>query len=70
MKLTAKPKLNKILKERNLTQTIVAEISGVPQTTVSRFDRASLHTMSHVFAIAKALDLKAEDLFEITEDEQ
>jgi transcriptional regulator with XRE-family HTH domain len=66
MKLTTKPRLLSILKERGLTQTQLSDMSGVPQGSISRFDRNESHVDWHVFAIAKALDVKVEDLFEVT----
>jgi transcriptional regulator with XRE-family HTH domain len=62
-----KPKLMALLKERNLTQMQLSEMSGVPQGSISRFDRNDRHADVHVFAIAKALDVKVEDLFEVTD---
>jgi len=34
-----KPRLNVLMKERGLTQMKLSEMSGVPQTSISRFDR-------------------------------
>jgi DNA-binding Xre family transcriptional regulator len=65
--MNVKPKLMTILKERSITQTQLSEISGVPQGSISRFDRNDRHVDAHVFAIAKALDVKVEDLFEVTD---
>jgi putative transcriptional regulator len=64
--MIVKPKLMAILKERSLTQTQLSEMSGVPQGSISRFDRNDRHADAHVFAITKALDLKVEDLFDVT----
>jgi transcriptional regulator with XRE-family HTH domain len=66
MKLTVKPRLLSILKERGITQTQLSDMSGVPQGSISRFDRNESHVDAHVFAIAKALDVNVEDLFEVT----
>lgn len=63
--LKVKPRLNKILKERGLTQLKLAELSGVPQGSISRFDKNSRHEAAHLFAIARALDVKIEELFEV-----
>jgi transcriptional regulator with XRE-family HTH domain len=65
--MNVKPKLMVILKERGITQTQLSEMSGVPQGSISRFDRNDRHVDAHVFAIAKALDVKVEDLFEVTD---
>jgi transcriptional regulator with XRE-family HTH domain len=65
--MIVKPKLMALLKERGLTQMQLSEMSGVPQGSISRFDRNDRHADVHVFAIAKALDVKVEDLFEVTD---
>jgi predicted XRE-type DNA-binding protein len=69
MKVKVRPKLNKILKERNMRQYQLSELSGVPQGSISRFDGNSRHHDSHMFSIARALELNVEDLFEVKEDE-
>ncbi|MGM7634145.1 helix-turn-helix domain-containing protein [Bacillus sp. Hm123] len=68
--LTIKPRLNSILKERGITQMKLAEMSGVPQGSISRFDKNNRHEATHLFAIAQALDLSIEDLFEVIESEE
>lgn len=65
--MIVKPRLMALLKERGLTQMQLSKISGVPQGSISRFDRNDRHVDAHIFAIAKALDLKVEDLFEVTD---
>jgi transcriptional regulator with XRE-family HTH domain len=65
--MIVKPCLMAVLKERGLTQMQLSEMSGVPQGSISRFDRNDRHADAHVFAIAKALDVKVEDLFEVTD---
>lgn len=62
------PILNKRLKERNLTQTQLSNLTGIGQGTISRFDRNSQHRDEHLFLISKALGLKIEDLFEVSHD--
>ncbi|WP_198957466.1 helix-turn-helix domain-containing protein [Paenibacillus selenitireducens] len=59
------PKLNAILKDRGITQMKLSEMCGVPQGSISRFDKNTRHEDSHIFAIAKALGIKIEDLFDI-----
>lgn len=68
MNITVKPRLGAILKERNMTQMQLAELSGVPQGSISRFDKNDRHVDAHIFAIAKALDVNVEDLFEVIYD--
>lgn len=65
IKIKVRPRLNEILKERGLTQTELAQMAGIPQASVSRFDRNSQRKDEHLFAIAYALNLKVEDLFEV-----
>lgn len=63
MKVT--PKLGKILKERGMTQVELAVKANVPQAAVSRFDRASQGSYTNIIAIARALGIHVEDMFEI-----
>jgi len=62
----AKPKLAKVLKEKGITQTQLAELTGINQASISRFDRNTQRKDDHLFTISHALGLKAEDLFELT----
>lgn len=62
------PRLNKILKERNMTQQQLADLSGVRQDAISRFDRQDKHKTEHLFRIAKALDISPLDLFVVIEN--
>lgn len=59
------PRLSTILKERGFTHATFAELVGVPQPTISRFDKMSRHNSTNLFRIAQALDLRIEELFEI-----
>jgi transcriptional regulator with XRE-family HTH domain len=69
MIVTVVPRLNKLLKERGWTQMQLSEKSGVPQGTISRFDKNSRHEASHLFSIARALGVSVEDLFEVVHQE-
>ncbi len=62
--VSVRPKLRKILKERGITQMELSEMTEVPQGSISRFDRNEKHVDWHLFSIAKALELRIEDLFE------
>ncbi|NOJ73577.1 helix-turn-helix transcriptional regulator [Paenibacillus alvei] len=62
------PRLTEILNERGITQTKLSEMSGVPQGSISRFDKNSRHEDAHLFAIARALGLSVEDLFHVSEE--
>ena len=59
------PILGKILKDRNMTQTQLSNLTGIPQGTISKFDRNKQHQDVHLIAISKALDLTIEELFEV-----
>lgn len=66
-KYNVRPKLSKILKERNITQLDIATAADVPQSFISRFDRSENHNDSNLYSIAKALNIKIEDLFEVVD---
>ncbi len=65
--LTIKPKLAEILQDRCLTQKELADMAGVTQAAVSRFSRNTRYEITHLFAIARALEVSIEDLFEVEE---
>ncbi|MGG3694309.1 helix-turn-helix domain-containing protein [Heyndrickxia ginsengihumi] len=67
---SVKPRLLEILKERDMTQTELSNLSNVPQSAISRFDKNKQHMDQHLVAISKALDLNIEDLFYIEETEE
>lgn len=69
-KYSLKPKLNKILKERNITQTEIAEAAKVPQAFISRFDKSENHNDNNIYSVAKVLNLKIEELFDISESDE
>ncbi|UZN57039.1 hypothetical protein [Bacillus paralicheniformis] len=49
---------------RNLLR-VYFEASGVPQGSISRFDKNERHLDWHVFAIARTLGVNVEELFEV-----
>ncbi len=61
--LVVRPKLNQILKSRGITQAELSKMSGVPQGSISRFDRNRRHLADHMFLIADALDISVDELF-------
>lgn len=63
MKIKVTPNLSNILREKGITQSNLSEISGVPQGSISRFDKNERHVDWHIFAIAKALNVNVEELF-------
>lgn len=64
------PRLNELLRSKGWTQMQLAEKSGVPQGSISRFDKNSRHEASHLFSIARALGVSVEDLFEVETPER
>lgn len=59
--------LGQILKEKGWTQTKLAEVSKVPQGTISIYSRSKVdnYNISYLFAIKKALNLNSiDELFE------
>ena len=67
--VTVMPRLAAILKERGITQTQLSQMSGVPQGSISRFDKNNRHEDAHLFAIARALGVSVEELFSVSVDE-
>lgn len=65
--MNVKPRLNTLLKERGITQQQLSDMTAVPQGSISRFDKNERHVDWHLFAIARALDVNVEDLFEVEE---
>ena len=57
-------KLNELLRKRGLTQTQLSDRTGIPQGTISRFDKKTRHEIKHLVSIANALNVRIEDLFE------
>jgi transcriptional regulator with XRE-family HTH domain len=64
-----KPNLTSLLKDMGLTQMELSDKSGVPQGTISRFDKNSRHEANHLFSIAKALGVTIEELFIVEQEE-
>jgi transcriptional regulator with XRE-family HTH domain len=50
--------------ERGLTQTQIAEASGLPQTLVSRLERGESLTVDNLAAFAAALGIPLSRVFE------
>lgn len=65
MRIVIRARLSELLKERGMSR-----LSGVPQGSISRFDRNSRHESAHLFAIAGALGVRIEDLFDVEETGQ
>jgi transcriptional regulator with XRE-family HTH domain len=65
MNITVKPRLLDILDQRNMTQKQLADKAGITQAAVSRFSKNNRYEITHLFAIARALSVSIEDLFEV-----
>jgi transcriptional regulator with XRE-family HTH domain len=69
LKTSATPNLSPLLKELGLTQMDLAKLSGVPQGSISRFDKNSRHEADHLFSISRALKVPVDKLFIVEEHE-
>lgn len=63
------PNLMAILKQRGITQQELSGKSGVPQGSISRFDKNTRHEASHLFSISKALGIPIEQLFIVEQED-
>jgi transcriptional regulator with XRE-family HTH domain len=61
------PRLNEILKEREMTQIQLSKITGIPQGTISKFDRNRQHMDLHLVLISRKLNIPIEELFKVHE---
>lgn len=66
--MIVRPRLQEILNERGLTQMALANKSGVSQSKISMFDKKAQHKDLDLFLLAKSLNLKIEDLYEVIDD--
>ncbi|HIW33496.1 MAG TPA: helix-turn-helix domain-containing protein [Candidatus Paenibacillus intestinavium] len=64
-----RPNLTALLKSRGITQMELSEMTGVPQGSISRFDKNERHEANILFSISQALNISIEDLFVIEEQE-
>jgi predicted transcriptional regulator len=60
-----KPRLNTIMDQFGYTQQQLEEISNVPQSIISRFDKQENHKDIHVARLLDALEITHNELFEI-----
>lgn len=61
-----KPRLMDILREKGMTQIELSDITGIPQGSISRFDKNEFFKAHHLFVLSRALGVNIEDLFRIT----
>ncbi|MNW38787.1 Helix-turn-helix domain protein [compost metagenome] len=64
-----RPNLMPLLKELGITQQELSKKSGVPQGSISRFDKNSRHEANHLFSISHALGMPIEKLFIMEQEE-
>lgn len=64
-----RPNLTTILKNKGITQMELSQLTGVPQGSISRFDKNERHEANILFSISRALNLSIEELFIIEEQE-
>jgi transcriptional regulator with XRE-family HTH domain len=65
--VSVKPNLMSLLKEKGITQMELSKMSGVPQGSISRFDKNTRHDDEHLFSISKALGVPIDKLFVVEE---
>lgn len=61
-------RLRELMKSRGLTQVELSAKTGIPQGTISRFDRNTRHETSHLLALSKFFGIRINDLFEEEEE--
>lgn len=57
-------RLRELMKERGLTQVELSTKTGIPQGTISRFDRNGRHEAVHLLALSKYFGISINELFE------
>lgn len=65
MKIAVRPRLSEVMNAKGWKQIPLSEASGVPQGSISRFDKNERHLDWHVFALARTLGVGVEELFEV-----
>jgi transcriptional regulator with XRE-family HTH domain len=69
-KYKAKGRMQEIRKELGYSGKKLAEMVGVTEPTISRFDTQSRYDIDVLVSISKALEVSIEDLFVIEENEK
>jgi transcriptional regulator with XRE-family HTH domain len=64
MPTVAKGRLRELIKERGMTQVELSEKTGIPQGTISRFDRNNRHEATHLLALSHFFNVCINDLFD------
>lgn len=68
----ATPKSTRELMKKNeiKTQKELAQLAGVKEATISRFDSQTRYDIDVLVSLSKALDIKIEDMFTIEENKE
>jgi transcriptional regulator with XRE-family HTH domain len=69
-KYKATPRMNEIRKERGINGKELAEMVGVTEPTISRFDSQKRYDIDVLVSVSKALGVTIEDLFTIEEHKE
>jgi DNA-binding XRE family transcriptional regulator len=71
-KYKASPKkVRELMKNRGIsTQKELAQLVGVKEATISRFDSQTRYDIDVLISMSKALELSVEDLFNIEENKE
>ncbi|RSK26659.1 XRE family transcriptional regulator [Bacillus sp. HMF5848] len=62
-----KPKLKKLLQERNISEDLLSEVLGIPIEEVRSFDEKLSFDITILVGISRVLNVEIEDLFSVTE---
>jgi transcriptional regulator with XRE-family HTH domain len=69
-KYKATPRMNEIRKERGINGKELAELVGVTEPTISRFDSQKRYDIDVLISVSKALGVTVEELFIIEEHKE
>lgn len=69
-KFKATPRMNEIRKEKGYSGKQLAELVGVTEPTISRFDTQKRYDINVLVSVSKALGVTIEELFTIEENKE
>jgi transcriptional regulator with XRE-family HTH domain len=69
-RIIIKPQLHALLRRKNMTQHELSRRTGIPQGTISRFDRNLRHDSRHLILISRTLNVSIDDLFIVEESDE
>lgn len=69
-KFSAIPRMNEIRKEKGYSGKQLAEMVGVTEPTISRFDSQKRYDIDVLISVSKALKVSVEELFDIKETKE